>query len=140
MRLKLLICSALCICTSFVLMDSFGKVVNFTFSHNIQTKSSDDSTGEANMYVPKTIEFTFPYADIPFLFSYLSIRQSYPPVAISLTPRSARYSSWALNLYSLLVTQTSHAPISFRVALNASAREVITLLITEASSSQKPRS
>lgn len=44
------------------ILDSFGKVVKFTFCNDSKTKSSD-STGEADMYVPKAIEFTFPHAD-----------------------------------------------------------------------------
>ena len=43
------------------IMDSFGKVVKFTFCNESQTKSS--SIGEAEMYVPKAIEFTFPFAE-----------------------------------------------------------------------------
>ena len=45
------------------IMNCFGKTVKFTFSHNIETKSSDGDTGEAEMYVPAAIEFTFPYAE-----------------------------------------------------------------------------
>lgn len=49
--------------TSNNILDSFGKVVKFTFGNVPQTKSSEDITGEVDMYVPKEIEFTFPYAE-----------------------------------------------------------------------------
>lgn len=45
------------------ILDSFGKVVKFSFCNESLTKSSTSSTGEAEMYVPKAIEFTFPYAE-----------------------------------------------------------------------------
>lgn len=45
------------------IMDSFGKVVKFSFCNEYQTKSSQNSTGEAEMYVPKAIEFIFPRAE-----------------------------------------------------------------------------
>lgn len=45
------------------IMDSFGKVVKFSFCNECQTKSSNSSTGEAEMYVPKAIEFIFPRAE-----------------------------------------------------------------------------
>lgn len=45
------------------IMDSFGKVVKFSFCNESQTKSSNSNTGEAEMYVPKAIEFVFPHAE-----------------------------------------------------------------------------
>lgn len=45
------------------ILDSFGKVVKFTFINSAQTKSSDETTGEAEVYVPQVIEFTFPHAE-----------------------------------------------------------------------------
>lgn len=45
------------------IMDCFGKVVKFSFCTDSQTRNSDCSTGEADMYVPKAIEFTFPHAE-----------------------------------------------------------------------------
>lgn len=45
------------------ILDSFGKVVKFAFSSGVQTKSSDEVSGEAEMYVPRAIEFTFPHAE-----------------------------------------------------------------------------
>lgn len=44
------------------LLDCFGKVVNFSFSTNYHTKSSE-TTDEMEMYIPKSIEFTFPFAE-----------------------------------------------------------------------------
>lgn len=49
--------------TSNCIMDSLGKVVKFVFYNDSQTKSSGTSTGEADIYVPMAIEFTFPYAE-----------------------------------------------------------------------------
>ncbi len=45
------------------IMDSFGKIVKFTFCNDFPTKSSDGNIGEVDMYIPKTIEFIFPHAE-----------------------------------------------------------------------------
>jgi len=45
------------------IIDCFGKVVKFSFNNGSETKSSEDSIGEYDMYVPKAIEFLFPYAE-----------------------------------------------------------------------------
>jgi len=45
------------------IQDSFGKVVKFSFSNGLQTKSTENNVGEVDMYVPKGIEFIFPHAE-----------------------------------------------------------------------------
>ena len=44
-------------------LDCFGKRVKFTIDHSCETKSSDGSVEEVEMYVPEAIEFRFPRAE-----------------------------------------------------------------------------
>lgn len=45
------------------ILNSFGKVVKFSFCNESLTKSSIGSFVEAEMYVPKAIEFLFPHSE-----------------------------------------------------------------------------
>lgn len=45
------------------IIDCFGKVVEFSFTNHGETKSSEGNEGVVNMYIPKAIEFLFPYAE-----------------------------------------------------------------------------